>query len=130
MHPDATRFDARADAPAQHRQYRPIEKVRALREATKLRHRASIRAISPRTESGVACKKKRRKSTVLVGRFARPVGAPVRNQANRPTEGVQGYHGCHWSMPPGEYCGRYMKSVTHTEVFSEFFHRQLAEKVA
>jgi hypothetical protein len=49
--------------------------------------------------------KKRRKSTILVGRFARPVGALVRNQAHRPTEGVQGYPGSHSSPPLGEYGG-------------------------
>ncbi len=79
---------------------------RASREATKRRHRASIRAVSPRTNGGVECKKKRRKSTILAGRFARPVGAPVRNQAHRPTEGVEGYPGSHWLTPPGEYGGR------------------------
>jgi hypothetical protein len=41
-----------------------------------------------------------------------------------------GYHGSHWSPSSGEYCGRYMKSVTHLEVFSEFFHRRSSEKVA
>ncbi len=45
-----------------------------------------------------------RKSTILARRFARPVGAPVRNRVHRPMGGVQGYHGSHWSTPPGE-CG-------------------------
>jgi len=60
----------------------------------------------PGRTAGSYAKKKRQKSTILVGRFAGPVGAPVRNQAHRPTEGVQGYPGSHWSTPPGEYGGR------------------------
>ncbi len=50
--------------------------------------------------------KKMTKNTALVCRFAGPVGAPVRNQAHRPTEGVEGYQGSHWSTPPGKYGGR------------------------
>ncbi len=75
-------------------------------------------------------KKNDEKSTILVGRFAGPVGAPVRNQARQPMEGVQGYHGSHWSTPPGEYGGRYMPSVSVFPFFSEFFHRRPAEKGA
>jgi hypothetical protein len=63
-------------------------------------------------------KRKRQKSTVLVGRFAGPDGAPVCNQAHCPTEGIQGYHGSHWSTPPGEYGGQYMPIG---QCFSVFF---------
>jgi hypothetical protein len=72
----------------------------------------------PGRTAGSNAIKKIRKSTILVSRFARPVGAPVRNQAHRPTEGVQGYPGSHWSTPLGEYGGRYMQSVS---VFPFFF---------
>jgi hypothetical protein len=64
--------------------------------------------------------KKIQKSTILVGRFAGPVGAPVRNQAHRPTEGVQGYPGSHWSTPLGEYGGRYMPLVSVFPFFLVF----------
>jgi hypothetical protein len=64
--------------------------------------------------------KKRRKSTILVGRFAGPVGVPVRNQAHRPTEGVQGYPGSHWSTPPGEYGGRYAIGQCFSGIFRVF----------
>jgi hypothetical protein len=46
--------------------------------------------------------KKRRKSTILVGRFAGPGGGPpVGYQAHRPTEGVQDYDGSHWLLSSG-----------------------------
>jgi hypothetical protein len=80
----------------------------------------------PERTAGSNAKKKRRKSTILASRFARPVGAPVRNQAHRHTEGVQGYPGSHWLTPPGEYCGRYMPSVSVFPFFLGFFHRQPA----
>ena len=66
----------------------------------------------PGRTAGSNAKQKRQKSIILASRFARPVGAPVRNQAHRPTEGVQGYPGSHWSPSSGEYCGRYMPSVS------------------
>jgi hypothetical protein len=53
----------------------------------------------------------------FVGCFAGPVGALLRNQVHRPTEGVQGYPGSHWLMPPGEYGGQYIIS----DIFSVFF---------
>jgi hypothetical protein len=51
-------------------------------------------------------KKKRRKSTILVGHFAARGSPPLQYQAaDHPTEGVQGYNGSHWLPPSGEYCG-------------------------
>jgi hypothetical protein len=75
----------------------------------------------PGRTAGSNAIKKRRKITVLVCHFARPVGAPVRNQAHRPTEGVQGYPGSHWSTPPGKYGGRYMPSSVFFRDYSSFF---------
>ena len=80
----------------------------------------------PGRTAGSNAKKKRRKSTILVGRFARPVGAPVRYRAHRPTEGVQGYQGSHWSPSSGEYCGRNIITGHFFPGFFEFFHRQPA----
>ncbi len=57
---------------------------------------------SPGQTAGSNAKKKRQKSTILAGCFAGPVGAPVRNQAHRRTEGVEGYQGSHWSPSPGK----------------------------
>ena len=78
----------------------------ALRKATKLRHWASIGLYRPGQIAGSHAKKMT-KSTILVGRFAGPVGAPVRNQVHRPTEGVQGYHRSHWSTSLSKYGGQY-----------------------
>ncbi len=82
---------------------------RASHKATGCRHRSRIPTVLPRTDGGVYAKKWQT-STTLVCRFACPVGVPVRNQAHRPTEGVQGYHGSHWLSPLGIYCGRYIES--------------------
>jgi hypothetical protein len=49
----------------------------------------------PGRTAGSNAIKKRQKITILAGRFAGPVGVPVRNQAHRPTEGVEGYEGSH-----------------------------------
>jgi hypothetical protein len=57
-------------------------------------------------------------------------GAPVRNQAHRPTEGVKGYQGSHWSTPPGKYGGQNIKTGHYFPFFFEFFLRRSAEKVA
>ena len=84
----------------------------------------------PGRTAGSNAKQKRQKSIILASRFARPVGALVRNQAHRPTEGVQGYLGSHWLTPPGEYCGRNIKTGHYFPSFFEFFHRRSAEKVA
>ena len=73
---------------------------------------------------------KKIQKSILVGRFARPVGAPVRNRVNRPMEGVQGYQGSHWSPSSGKYCGRYSAIGHYFPSFFEFFHRRSAEKVA
>jgi hypothetical protein len=70
------------------------------------------------------------KKYILVGCFAGPVGAPVRNQAHQTTEGVQGYPGSHWLTPPGEYGGRNIKTGHYFPFFFEFFHLRSAEKVA
>ena len=80
----------------------------------------------PGRTAGSNAKKKRRKSTIFVGHFARPVGAPVRYRAHRPTEGVEGYQGSHWSPSSGKYCGRCMPSVSVFPFFLEFFHRRPA----
>ena len=103
---------------------------RASVEATGRRHRVSIHVVSPRRTTGLLKKKTRRQSTILASRFAGPGGPPVLYRAHHPTEGVQGYHGSHWSPPSGEYGGRYIPSVTHPEVFSKLFHPQIAGKGA
>ncbi len=122
MHLRPTRFDARVDALARHRRYRPIEGVQGFTRShwTPLSGEYSLR-IAPDRQRGRMPKKKRRKSTILVGRFARTVGAQVRNQAHRPTEEVQGYPESHWSTPPGEYGGRYIKTGHYFPFFFEFF---------
>jgi hypothetical protein len=92
MHLRPSRFDARVHALARHRRISPD------RGGSRL-HAKPLNAVigrvfglyRPGRTAGSNAKKKRRKSTILAGRFAGPVGAPVRNQAHRPTEGVKGY---------------------------------------
>jgi hypothetical protein len=85
----------------------------------------------PGQTAGSNAKKNDKKVPYLQVVFAGPVGAPVHNQAHRPTEGVQGYHRSHWLTPPGEYGGRYMPLVSiFPFFFFKFFHCRSAEKVA
>jgi hypothetical protein len=107
MHADATRFNAQIHALARNRRYQPIEGVQGF---TRSHWTPSLGKYSGRIapEGGQGqMPKKQRKSTILAGRFAGPVGASVRTQAHRPTEVVEGYQGSHWLTPPGKYGGQW-----------------------
>ncbi len=52
-------------------------------------------------DKGVACKKKTMKRAPYLLAILMAV---VVRRLHRPIEGVKGYEGSHWLMPPGKYC--------------------------
>ena len=98
---------------------------RTLREATGCRHRASIHVVLLRRTKGSQSEKNWWKSTILVGRFAGPGSPPVRYQAHRPTEGVQGYDGSHWSLSSGDYRDNICHWSVHCDEIGSIFEGNL-----
>jgi hypothetical protein len=79
----------------------------------------------PGGQRGCMQNKKRRKSTILVGRFAGPGSPSVRYQAHRPTEGVQGYDGSHWSLSSGDYRDNICHGSVHCDEIGSIFEGNL-----
>jgi hypothetical protein len=62
-----------------------------------------------------------KKSTILSGHFDGRGGAPVQYHAHHPIEGIQGYNGSHWLMPPGAFCRQLEATRQKNAVFFSFF---------
>jgi hypothetical protein len=102
-----TRFNDRLDAPAQHRQYQLILGVQGF---TRSHWTPSLgeysHRIAPDGRWGLMPNKIDEKVPYLqVVLLALAVRRYKTKQIDQ-MEGVQGYHGSHWSTPPGKYGGR------------------------